>query len=74
MSTPPRSAEVRAARGTLASKCAKYPADHPEVVEARQRLVAANLADHIERIVTGFPRLTDEQLDRCAALIQAGKT
>jgi hypothetical protein len=74
MSTPPRSAEVRAARGNLASKCAKYPKDHPEVVEAKRRLVAGNLADHIERIVTGFPKLTDEQLDRCAALLMAGKT
>jgi hypothetical protein len=73
MSTPPRSAEVRAARGNLASKCAKYPADHPEVVEARRTLVAANLADHIERIVNGFPPLTNEQLNRCAALFQAGK-
>jgi hypothetical protein len=74
MSTPPRSAEVRAARGNLASKCAQYPKDHPEVVEARRALVAANLADHIERIVKGWPRLTNEQLNKCAALIQAGKT
>jgi hypothetical protein len=71
--TPPQDAEVRAARSAHASMCAKYPPGHPDVVEAKRRLVAANLAVHIDRIVNGLPRLTNEQLDHCAALLMAGK-
>jgi hypothetical protein len=75
MSTaPPRSAAVRSARANLAALSRILPADDSEVVEAKRRLVEANLHDAIERAVNSFPPLTDQQLDRCAALLMAGKT
>jgi hypothetical protein len=54
---PPRSAEVRAARGNLASLSVRHPPDHPKVVEARRILAAANRVDRIESAVSGLDKL-----------------
>jgi hypothetical protein len=53
-------------------KAGERPADDPELVDAQQKLAAAQLVEHIERIIADWPPLTDEQLDRIAALLRAG--
>jgi hypothetical protein len=47
--------------------------DDPELVEARQSLAAAKLTEHVEKVLAGWPKLTDEQLDKVAALLRAGR-
>ena len=42
------------------------------VDEARRELDVCNLADHVAAVVGGWPPLTDEQIDRVAALLRAG--
>ncbi len=46
--------------------------DDPELVAARRDLAAERLVEHVERILAGWPPLTDEQLDRVARLLRAG--
>lgn len=47
-----------------------HGADAAVVTEARRDLRAANLADHIRRVVNEAPPLTDEQRARLAALLR----
>lgn len=46
--------------------------DHGELTEARRNLRAQRLADHVEQVLAGSPRLTDIQRDRIAALLHTG--
>jgi hypothetical protein len=46
--------------------------DDPELIEAQQKLATAQLMEHVERIIADWPPLTDEQLDRVAALLRTG--
>ena len=46
--------------------------DDPELVDARRSLRAARLEERVNEMLAGWPPLTDEQLDRVAALLRAG--
>jgi hypothetical protein len=47
-------------------------ADDPVMVEAERDLEAAKLAAYVKKVVDGWPKLTDEQLDNIAGLLRAG--
>lgn len=44
--------------------------DDPELQNARQRLKAALLEDHVRKTVAAWPPLTPEQCDRIAILLR----
>jgi len=46
--------------------------DDPRLIEAQRNLRAQCLAERIEKVVKQFPPLTDEQLERIAALLRSG--
>jgi hypothetical protein len=48
------------------------PADDPRYDENRRILIADKLTRHVEKVLTGSPKLTDEQLNRIASLLKAG--
>lgn len=48
------------------------PADDPALTEAYRNLRAERLAQHVTKIVTDWPPLSDEQLDRIAGLLRTG--
>ena len=71
------SAESRHHRARIASikrsiKAGERPPDDPDLIDAQQGLATARLAEHVERVLATFPRPTDEQLDRIAALLRTG--
>jgi hypothetical protein len=45
------------------------PDTDPRYDENRRIIAAERLAAHVEEVVTGSPKLTDEQLDYIAALL-----
>jgi hypothetical protein len=47
--------------------------DDPRMAEARRDLRAAELEDHIRRLVDAAPPLTDDQRRRLASLIVGGQ-
>ncbi|MGO9297043.1 MAG: hypothetical protein ACLP52_24720 [Streptosporangiaceae bacterium] len=62
---------VASSKAKLAGLVAhRDPAD-PAITEARRDLAAANLEQHIQRIITAAPELTPEQADRLRALLPA---
>lgn len=56
-------------RARVASLSRIHPADHPEVVEARQALKCSRLEDYVTRVLAEAPPLTDEQRARIARLL-----
>jgi hypothetical protein len=46
--------------------------DDPDLVDARQNLAALKIEDHVRRVISEAPPLTDEQRERIAALLRAG--
>jgi hypothetical protein len=46
--------------------------DDPELIEARRALAEVRLTEHIERVVSSWPPLTDDQVNRIAARLRAG--
>jgi hypothetical protein len=46
--------------------------DDPDLIDARRSLRAARLEEHVDKVLAGWPSLTDAQLDRIAALLRAG--
>lgn len=46
--------------------------DDPDLRDARQNLRAAKLENHIAKVLSEAPPLTDEQRERIAALLRAG--
>jgi hypothetical protein len=46
--------------------------DDPDLLDARQKLRAEMLAEHVKRAVAKLPPLTDEQCQRIAGLLLAG--
>lgn len=64
--------ELAYRRSRLGGLALHYDPDHPKVVAARRELETANLADHVAKVLAGWPPLTDEQLDRIAALLRTG--
>lgn len=57
-------------RAKVARLSQTHPAGDPEIIEARQRLKAARLEDHVRGVVDAWPPLTPEQLARVSALLQ----
>lgn len=47
-------------------------ADDPELAQARLNLRALRLEEHVRKVVTEAPPLTDEQRDRIAAILRGG--
>ena len=56
-------------RARVASLTRSRQADDPELVEARKRLKAAWLADHVERALADAPPLSPEACARIARLL-----
>jgi hypothetical protein len=69
---PAVSPTVAHLRARYAALTRDRPPDDPERVEAQRSLRAAALAAHVEKVVAGWPPLTDEQIDRVAALLRTG--
>lgn len=62
------------ARAVLASRTARYGADHPETAAARRAYEAERLEAHIRQVVDAAPALTPEVRNRLAALLAAPAT
>lgn len=69
MPVSPRTARARGRSNVL--KRHREPGD-PAIAEAERDLRAAQLEDHIERVVAAAPPLTPEQRDRLALLLRGG--
>jgi hypothetical protein len=59
-----------AERARLASLTRSRSADDPDLIDARRRLKALRLEEHVARVVAEAPPLTAEQRDRIAALLR----
>jgi hypothetical protein len=57
---------------TRGIRAGERPADDPELIETQRDYRAGRLEAHVAEIVAGWPKLTDEQLDRIAAILRAG--
>ena len=66
------SATVAKLRASKARRLQSYPADHPKVEEVGQALDYEVLAEHAARVVANWPKPTEAQLARVAAILQAG--
>lgn len=66
----PRSSAVAHERARLATLTRHRDADDPELIDAQRNLRAANLEEHIRRVVDAAPALSSEQRDRLAALLR----
>jgi hypothetical protein len=66
------SAESRHHRASVARRKQSYPDGHPKVVEAKQNLDYARLADHAAKVIADWPAPTDEQLAKVAAILRGG--
>ena len=60
---------IRVASTRLAALVRHRTADDPDVIEAARDLRAAQLDEHVRRVVDSFPPLTPEQRSRLAALL-----
>jgi len=59
-------------RARVASLTRSRPADDPDLVDARQKLKAERLAEHVTKVVAQAPPLTPAQRDRIAVLLRGG--
>lgn len=59
-------------RARVASLSRSRSATDPDLVEARSRLRAARLEDHIKKALEDAPPLTTEQRERIARLLVGG--
>jgi hypothetical protein len=59
-------------RARLAALTRSRAADDPQLVEARRNLRAERLAEHVRRVVSEAPPLTEEQRARIAVLLTRG--
>jgi hypothetical protein len=53
-------------------RAGERPADDPELTEAYRNLRAGRLAEHVEKIVAGWPKLTDQQVENVVGILRAG--
>lgn len=60
----------RRAAATVAAVQRHGGADDPRLPDLRRNLRAAQLEEHIRRVVDAAPPLTDEQRERIAALLR----
>ena len=58
-------------RARIAGLTRSRTPDDPDLVEARRRLRAERLAEHVEKVLAELPPLTDEQCQRIVALLTA---
>ena len=58
-------------RARIAGLTRSRPADHPDLEEARRRMRAELLAEHVQQVLDGTPPLTTEQRQRIANLLTA---
>lgn len=68
-----RDKTIRVASTRLAALVRHRTPDDPDVVDATRDLRAAQLGEHVRRVVDGFPPLTSEQRSRLAALLADGE-
>ncbi len=73
----PSTRSWKSERGRLAAitrgiRAGERPADDPALTEAKRNLTALRLEEHVTRVLADSPPLTDDQLTRIAALLQAG--
>lgn len=61
-----------AERARIAGMTRSRPADDPDLLAARQNFKALRLEDHIRRVVSEAPPLTDAQRDRIATILRGG--
>jgi hypothetical protein len=59
-------------RGQLAGLTRVLPPDDPKLTELRRDIKAERLAEHVKKVVDGWPKLTDAQLNDVAALLRVG--
>jgi hypothetical protein len=59
-------------RAKVASLTRSREPDDPALVNARRNLRALRLEEHVLRVLSDLPPLTDEQCERIAALLRAG--
>jgi hypothetical protein len=59
-------------RARIAALTRSRAADDPQLVEARRNLRAERLAEHVRRVVSEAPPLTEEQRARIAVLLTRG--
>lgn len=64
------SSAVAHIRASIARKSQSLPPNHPELHNLRRDLAVEGLAEHALKVVTGWPRPTDEQLQRIAAILR----
>jgi hypothetical protein len=68
---------VTKARARLGGERRTKPPTHPDVLRAQSDLAEANaraaLDKRVDEIVAAWPKLSDEQVDRVAALLRVGK-
>jgi hypothetical protein len=74
MAISPAAAHFRAkiASLTRAIRAGERPIDDPELEQAKRDLHDVLLAERVEKIVADFPKLSEHQQVRVAALFQAG--
>lgn len=68
----PPSPFVSHCRAKVARAKQSYPDDHPKVVEAVRDLHDAMLAERVEKVIADFPKLSEQQQQRVAAMFTAG--
>ncbi|WP_207551988.1 hypothetical protein [Mycobacteroides abscessus] len=66
------SPEVARLRARYASLTRSRTPDDPELVETRRSLRAESLMEHVKSVVSQAPPLTNEQIERVAALLRTG--
>ena len=67
------STKVTQARSRLATLSRRSMAASTDQIEdARRALAEAKIVDYVEKVVASAPPLSDEQLNRIAALLRAG--
>ncbi|MGO9354984.1 MAG: hypothetical protein ACLP3C_30665 [Mycobacterium sp.] len=75
--TPSPRKDVADARAYLGGVSSKRPANHPDVIQAREKLAQLNAVVRrdraIDTLVKEWPELTHEQLARIVALFRAGR-
>ena len=59
-------------RARIAGLTRSRPANHPDLIEARRRMRAELLAEHVAKVVAEAPPLTVEQRERIAAILNVG--
>jgi hypothetical protein len=60
-------------RARIAALSRDRQSDDPELVGARRDLRATRLEDHVARVLAEAPPLSDEQRERIAVVLRAGR-